>query len=377
MNVLVLNAGSSSLKYQVLPAEGEALARGVVERLDGPASVTEALTQITKAAVSFELGAVGHRVVHGGDAFVSAVVIDDAVERDIEACVPLAPLHNPANLAGIRAARAAFPSLPQVAVFDTAFHAHMPRWARSYAISPALAERHGFKRYGFHGTSHAFVAERAAQFLGRPLSSLRLITLHLGNGASACAVELGQSVETSMGMTPLEGLVMGTRSGDLDPGIVLALVRSGSSADEVQDLLTSKSGLKGLSGVGNDVRDLEQRAEAGDEACQLSLEVFAHRVRKYVGAYAAVLGKVDAVVLTGGIGENARGMRRRILQRLEGLGVVLDEALNASATVSFQAPVALVSAPRSAVTALVVKTDEERSIAEQTRSLVKGPDRAG
>jgi acetate kinase len=256
-------------------------------------------------------------------------------------------------------------------VFDTAFHARMPRRARTYALPEELTRKHGIRRFGFHGTSHAYVAELAARWLGRPLAELRIVTLHLGNGASACAVELGHSTDTSMGMTPLEGLVMGTRSGDLDPGVVLLLAQRGLDAGAIDDVLNRKSGLAGLSGVGNDLRDIEQRAAEGDDRCRLAISVFAHRVRKYVGAYAVAMGGLDAVVLTGGIGENASSMRRRILQRMDFMGLVLDEDRNADARVSSESPVAEISGSVSRVRALVVKTDEELSIAEQVAGLVR------
>ncbi|MEW5740018.1 MAG: acetate/propionate family kinase [Myxococcota bacterium] len=370
MHVLVINSGSSSVKYQVIDtASGAVAVQGVVERVT---NYDDALGRVLEAAKGHTLGAVGHRVVHGGERFIDAVRIDDAVEAAIEACVPLAPLHNPPNLAGIRAARKALPNVPQVAVFDTAFHARLPRRARTYALDAAVAEKHGLRRYGFHGTSHAYVAELAAKHLGRPLEQLRLVTLHLGNGASACAVEYGHSTETSMGLTPLEGLVMGTRAGDVDPGVLLALLRTGEfDADALDTLLNKKSGLAGLSGVGNDLRDIEARAEAGDDRCRLAIAVFAHRVRKYIGAYAAVMGGLDAVVLTAGIGENAKAMRRRILQRLDFLGLVFDEDSNADAKVTKESPVARVSSDVSRVAALVVKTDEELSIAQQAAAVVR------
>ncbi|MCW8141019.1 MAG: acetate/propionate family kinase, partial [Planctomycetota bacterium] len=283
MQVLVLNCGSSSLKWKLIDAASrQALARGQVERLartEGAhaAAIDEALRALDGARVD----AVGHRVVHGGERFHDPALIDDEVVAAIEACAPLAPLHNPANLAGIRAARAALPGVPQVAVFDTAFHHTLPRRASTYALDPAVAARHGIRRYGFHGTSHAFVAREAAAFLGQPLERLRLVTLHLGNGASACAIEHGHSVETSMGFTPLEGLVMGTRPGDLDAGVVLALLREyGQSVDDVDRLLNQASGLAGLSGVGNDLREVEERAAQGDDRARLAIAVFAHRVRK-------------------------------------------------------------------------------------------------
>lgn len=374
MKVLVINTGSSSVKYQVIDTDNSAvLHKGQVERIGEPTTYAEAFASLVEATRPFVIAAVGHRVVHGGEKFIDAVRIDDEVERQIEACVPLAPLHNPANLAGIRALRGALPLVPQVAVFDTAFHARLPRRARTYAIDQDLATKHGLRRYGFHGTSHAYVAQLAAKHLGRPLNELRIVTLHLGNGASACAVELGHSTETSMGLTPLEGLVMGTRAGDLDPGVLLALLRSGAfDVKSLDALLNTKSGLTGLSGVGNDLRDIEQAASEGDDRCRLAVAVYAHRVRKYLGAYAAVMGGLDAVVLTAGVGENAVAMRRRILQRFDFLGLLLDEDANADAKVSRDQPVARVSSAVSRVAALVVKTDEELSIARQTAALVSG-----
>ncbi|MBX3125761.1 MAG: acetate/propionate family kinase [Polyangiaceae bacterium] len=373
MLVLVLNFGSSTLKWQLVrPDSAARVAAGKVERIGSGTTHAEALAQVLGTMSEHRIDAVGHRVVHGGEAFVDATRIDDAVEAAIEACVPLAPLHNPPNLAGIRAARAALPDVPHVAVFDTAFHARMPRRARGYAIDPELASRYGIRRYGFHGTSHAYVASLAAAHLGRPLNELCLLTLHLGNGASACAVEYGHSTETSMGMTPLEGLVMGTRSGDIDPGVLLLLARDASmDAAALDDLLNKQSGLAGLSGVGNDLRDIEARAAAGDDRCRLAISVFAHRAKKYVGAYAAVMGGLDAVVLTAGIGENAAAMRWRILQRMEHLGIVLDEDRNASAKVDTQSPVARISADNSRVAVLVAATDEELSIARQAASIVR------
>ncbi len=374
MRTLVINAGSSSVKYQVIDvASGQLVLSGLLERVgQGELTHAAAIAQVLALAEPLGVGAVGHRVVHGGERFVDATLITDEVVAGIEACVPLAPLHNPANLAGIRAARASWPTVPQVAVFDTAFHARLPRRARTYAVDVPTAERHGLRRYGFHGTSHGYVAALAARHLGRPLRELRVVTLHLGNGASACAVELGHSTETSMGMTPLEGLVMGTRAGDLDPGAVLALLRSGEfDAASLDAWLNKKSGLLGLSGVSNDLRDLEARASEGDDRCRLAIAVFAHRVRKYLGAYAATMGGLDAVVLTGGIGENATAMRRRILQRLDFLGLVFDEDRNADAKVTRERPVATVSAELSRVHALVVKTDEELAIAQQAAALVQ------
>lgn len=372
MNVLVLNAGSSSVKYALVDVAGRTVGiRGKIERIGEALTHEQAFGEVVERLAGHAVDAVGHRVVHGGPRFHEATRVDDAVEAAIEGCVPLAPLHNPHNLAGIRAARRALPSAPHVAVFDTAFHVRLPRRARTYAIDHALAEREGIRRYGFHGTSHAYVAGLAARDLGRPLDQLRIVTLHLGNGASACAVEFGHSTETSMGMTPLEGLVMGTRPGDLDPGALLHLLRAGHGVDELDRLLHHESGLAGLSGVGNDLRDIERRAAEGDDRCRLAIQVFAHRARKYVGAYAAVMGGLDAVVLTGGIGENGAAMRRRILQRLDFLGLVLDEDRNADARVDDARPVARIHEDRSRVAALVVKTNEELAIAQQAAHVVR------
>ena len=373
MRVLVINCGSSSVKYQVVESDsGKRLAEGTLDRIgEGERTHASALREVVEAARALEPHAVGHRVVHGGERFHAAVAIDDEVEAAIEACVPLAPLHNPANLAGIRAARQAFENLPQVAVFDTAFHARMPRRAQTYAIDAEVAREHGIRRYGFHGPSHSFVAARAAAHLGQELRDLRVITLHLGNGASACAVEFGSSAETSMGMTPLEGLVMGTRSGDLDPGVVLMLARK-LGIDETEEMLNRRSGLRGLSGIGNDLRDLQAKAEEGHDGARLALTVFAHRVRKYIGAYAAVMGGLDAVVMTGGIGENSAAMRRRILQRLDFLGVRIDEDRNQDARVDDDQPVADIGAPNARVRTLVIATNEEWEIAQQTAKLVGG-----
>lgn len=370
MNVLVLNAGSSTLKAKLLDTEKpEPLLSMTVERIgtDGVTHESAVATVLASAASStHRVDAVGHRVVHGGERFMGATLIDASVEAAIDACSPLAPLHNPPNLAGIRAARSALPNVPHVAVFDTAFHARLPRRAKTYAIDAEVAEKHGIRRYGFHGTSHGYVAELAAKHLGRPLADLRIVSLHLGNGASACAIELGHSTETSMGLTPLDGLVMGTRSGDIDPGALIALLRAGMSIDELDTLLGKKSGLAGLSGVGPDLRDIERRAAEGDDRCRLAINVFSHRVRKYVGAYAAAMGGLDAVILTAGIGENSASMRQRILQRFDFLGLVLDDDRNTDGKVTHERPVAEISGETSRVRALVVKTNEELAIARQT-----------
>lgn len=373
MAVLVVNAGSSSLKLDVLdPRTGDRLASKRIERVeDHREALAEALPELTGA---HPVVAVGHRVVHGGDRFQAPTLLDDTVIAAIEALVPLAPLHNPANLAGIHAARALLPELPHVAVFDTAFHATLPRRAHTYALPREVAQAHRIRRYGFHGPSHRFVAEQAAAFLECPLEELRLVTCHLGNGASVAAVELGRSVDTSMGMTPLEGLVMGTRSGDLDPGAVLALARAGYDVDALDTLLNRESGLAGLSGTSGDLRDIEARAAEGDDDARLAINVAVHRLRKYLGAYAAVMGGLDVIVLTGGIGENGASFRRRMLQRLEFLGVRLDEDRNLDARVDRTHPVFEISTPRSRVKVLVVATDEARAIAAQTQELVEHND---
>jgi acetate kinase len=371
MKVLVINCGSSSIKYQVVePEGGKTLKAGKVERVSELAGGhAEGLQGILQSLEGMEIAAVGHRVVHGGDEFFDSVLIDDSVLAAIEACVPLAPLHNPANLAGIRAAREAMPGLPQVAVFDTAFHSRMPCRSKLYAIDDEVASEKGIRRYGFHGTSHAYVAARAAEYLQRPLSELRLVSCHLGNGASACAIEFGHSVETSMGMTPLEGLVMGTRSGDLDPGVVLKLCRE-LGIDETDTLLNRKSGLAGLSGLGNDLRDIEAKAAEGHDGARRAISVFAHQVRKYIGAYAAVMGGLDAVILTGGIGQNSVTMRQRILQRLEFLGLRVEEELNRDAKLDDEHPVIDISTRSAGARALVIKTNEELKIAQETAKLL-------
>ena len=391
--VLVLNSGSSSLKYRLLqPVSGDVLAGGTAERIGVPAGRltheargrtwasdvdlpdhAAALSAVQDAFAAHgpqldrvALAAVGHRVVHGGERFRSPVVVDDAVEHAIDELAVLAPLHNPAGLAGIRTARREWPDVPHVAVFDTAFHATIPPAAATYAVPGHWRERYGVRRYGFHGTSYAWVSRAAARLLGRPLRETRLVVAHLGNGASACAVAGGRSVDTSMGLTPLEGLVMGTRSGDVDPALPGHLARvAGMSAAEVDRALNRDSGLRGLAGAA-DVRDLLARAAAGDAAADLALDVYAHRIRRYVGAFLAVLGGADAVVLTGGVGEHAAPVRQRALGGLEGLGIVLDPRRNAAPSSTART----VSADGSAVQVLVVPTDEEREIATQALDLL-------
>lgn len=392
MIVAVVNCGSSSIKADVVHTEdGTHLARLRVERLGtgdgrarfdddepielGSATVDDALRQLVPQLLERVEGieALGHRVVHGGQRFVAPVLIDDEVVTAIDELTELAPLHNPANHAGIVVCRELLPELPQVAVFDTAFHATLPARARNYGLDPQIAEPAGIRRYGFHGTSHGWVAARAAEFLDEPLEALRIVTCHLGNGSSCAAVEYGRSVETSMGMTPLEGLVMGTRVGDIDAGAVLQLLRQdGMDVDRVDALLNRKSGLAGLSGVGQDVRDIQDRAAEGDDRCRLALRVYCHRLRKYIGGYAAVMGGVEAIVFTAGIGENSAEVRHMAAQRLDFLGARLDEDKNREAKVDLDNPVAEISTPHSRVRLLVVATDESRAIAEQTAKVVRG-----
>lgn len=374
MQILVINCGSSSLKYQLVdPVSGASATRGLIERIGAERSHAEALAEVLTAIKDHSIDGIGHRVVHGGERFRQAQLIDDDVITALTALVPLAPLHNPANIAGIRAARQAYPALPQVAVFDTAFHATMPRRASTYAIPPELATKLNLRRYGFHGTSHKYVAGLAAEYLDTDPGELRLISCHLGNGASVCAIEFGQSVETSMGMTPLEGLVMGTRAGDLDPAIVLELQRNGDfSVEETDRLLNERSGLAGLSGIGADMRELEAQAAAGHDGARLAIAVFCHRVKKYIGAYAATLGGVDAIIMTGGIGENSSSIRRRILQRLEFLGLHLDEDRNHDARPGIEHPVAALHDERSRVKAFAIATNEELMIARETAAILAG-----
>ncbi|MDG4815231.1 acetate kinase [Micromonospora sp. WMMD956] len=368
--VLVLNCGSSSVKYRLYDGD-EVLAKGTVERVGepggGPADHETAVRGILDRLGPDGLAgltAVGHRVVHGGRRFTEPVLVDDAVFAAIGELVPLAPLHNPANLAGIRVAREALPGVPQVAVFDTAFHHTLPEAAATYAIDRDTAQRHDIRRYGFHGTSHAYVSRRTAELLGRPYDELNTITLHLGNGASACAVQGGCSVATSMGMSPLEGLVMGTRSGDLDPTIVFHLRReAGMGVDEIDDLLNHRSGLLGLAGV-NDMREVLARRAAGDPAAALAFDVYTRRITGYVGAYYALLGRVDAVTFTAGVGEHAAPVRAAALAGLERLGIAVDPARNDGTGDR------VISPAGAEVAVCVVGTDEEREIARAARAVV-------
>jgi len=371
MAVLVINCGSSSLKFAVFDDNEALLTSGKHERLvedaDAGVSHAEAVAEVLKQCQKFNISCVGHRVVHGGASYKQPQLIDNTVLDAIEQCIPAAPMHNPYSLAAIKAAQEVMPEIPQVAVFDTSFHARMPRRASTYAIDFDIAEKYGIKRFGFHGISHEYAANVAASYLQRPLNELRLITMHLGNGASACAVEFGVSTETSMGNTPLEGLVMGTRSGDVDAGVLLNLLRTGEfDADSLNTLLNKRSGLAGLSGISNDLREIESAAADGHDRARLAINVFAHRARKYIGAYAAAMGGVDAIAFTGGIGENSASMRRRILQRLEFLGVMINEDANDDASIQNDNDHAVISANNSRVDVIVVKTNEELMIARES-----------
>lgn len=392
--VLVLNSGSSSVKYQLIDMRGgERLAVGLVERIgeetsrlkhtpaggdgrewsgavpDHEAALKAVAAELAKDGLGLdspELAAIGHRVVHGGLRFTEPTVIDEAVLAEIERLVPVAPLHNPANLTGIRTAQALRPDLPQVAVFDTAFHTTMPESAARYAIDVETADAHRVRRYGFHGTSHAYVSRETARLLGRAPEDVNVIVLHLGNGASASAVRAGRCVDTSMGLTPLEGLVMGTRSGDMDPAVIFHLMRvGGMSADEIDTLLNKRSGLIGLCGD-NDMREIRRRVDAGDERARLAFDIYIHRLKKYIGAYYAVLGRVDAVAFTAGVGENSAPVREAAVAGLEGLGLAVDGELNAVRGDEAR----LISPERARVAVAVVPTDEEMEIATQTYALV-------
>ena len=401
MNILVINAGSSSLKYQLLnPETGALLAKGLCERIgiDGKFTYkpqvegkqvldavdvampthSEAIQAVLNALVDKdngvigsmqEIDAVGHRVVHGGEAFAGSVLITDEVMKALEECIPLAPLHNPANITGINACTAVMgKDVPQVAVFDTAFHQTMPAKAYMYALPYEYYEKDKVRRYGFHGTSHKYVSGRAAAMLGKPIEELKIITCHLGNGSSIAAVDGGKSVDTSMGFTPLAGLPMGTRSGDLDAGILQYLMhKHGYNIDEMLNILNKKSGVEGLSGVSSDFRDLEKAAEEGNARAQLAEEKFAYEVKKYVGAYAAAMGGVDAIIFTAGVGENDKGIRAMVCDGLEYMGVKLDPAAN-----DVRGKETVISAADSKVKVLLIPTNEELMIATDTAAIVKG-----
>lgn len=364
----VVNSGSSSIKWELLDAQtGVVSGRGLVERIgEGGVDHDGAMRVILRDLGGVHPAVIGHRVVHGGSRFATATVITDEVEAVIDELSDLAPLHNPPNLAGIRAARAAFPGVPNVAVFDTAFHHSLAPAAYTYAIDAAVAAEHGIRRYGFHGTSYQYVSRVAAEFLGKPVEDTKLIVFHLGNGASVCAIDGGRSVDTSMGMTPLEGLVMGTRSGDLDPGLLFHLGRLGFTLPQLDLLLNRASGLYGLAGR-NDMRDVQKAARDGDAAARLALDVYYHRLRHYLGAYlVGLVGGVDAVVFTAGVGENSVEVRAAALAGLDGFGIQLDAELNAEHSSEPRA----ISSAESSVAVLVIPTNEELEIARQALAAI-------
>jgi len=396
MKILVINSGSSSLKYQLFNMETETvLAKGLVERIgiddsfltyeNGSGEEIEIDQDIPNHKVGIELlidtllneeygvlesmdevEAVGHRIVHGGESFAHSTLIDDEVIKEIEDVADLAPLHNPPNIMGVKVCEELMPDKPQVAVFDTAFHQSMPEEAYIYALPYEYYEEYGVRRYGFHGTSHGYVAKRAAAMLDKPFEELKIVTCHLGNGASVAAVNNGKSVDTSMGLTPLEGLVMGTRCGDIDPAIVPFIMdKENISASEMDTIMNKKSGLYGVSGVSSDSRDVEEAAENGNHQAEVALKLFNYRVKKYIGSYAAAMGGIDAVVFTAGIGENAIDSREEILSGLEFMGIKVDkEANNCRGKEQF------ITTEDSSVKAMVIPTNEELVIAKDTMELV-------
>jgi len=395
MKILVLNCGSSSVKFQFLEMKGEqVIARGIVERIgEAGASVTyrngvelkrEAEIPDHDAAIALifqllmdethgvvrgmdEIDGIGHRVVHGAERFRESALISEEMIEAVRDCIPFAPLHNPPNLTGIEASKRLSPEIPQVGVFDTVFHSRMPKAAYLYALPYELYENLGIRRYGFHGTSHRYVMRRAAKLLGREVEDLRVISCHLGNGASVAAIDCGRSVDTSMGFTPLEGLVMGTRCGDLDPAILPYLMKHDHlDPAEMDSLLNKKSGLLGITGDSNDMREIEEQATAGSERHQLALDIFCRRVKKYVGAYAAVLGGVDAIIFTGGIGENSSEVRRRVVENLEYMGVCLDTVRNDAGETRIST-----AQPPEGVAVMVIPTNEELAIARDTAAIVQ------
>jgi len=396
MKVLVVNCGSSSIKYQLFNMpDADVLAKGTVERIgeehsrlihnvngdtynldtdaadhdQAMALVLDTLVDDKMGVISqiSQIGAVGHRVVHGGEEFTGSMVIDDDVLASIQKFADLAPLHNPPNLVGIRAAQHSLPDVPQIACFDTAFHATIPSTAYMYALPYELYQKFRIRRYGFHGTSHRYVARRAAILMKRGKYDVNVITCHLGNGCSMAAVKQGHSVDTSMGLTPLEGLVMGTRSGDFDPAILFYLAGKGYDVAALNKLCNKQAGLIGVSGLSNDMRTLAQAAQSGNERAQLAIDIFCYRVKKYIGAYTAVLGTLDAVIFTGGIGENSVDVRQNACSNLSQLGLHLDEKVNADV----RAREALVSTPDSPVKVFVIPTNEEAAIANDTYDIAK------
>ncbi len=399
MKILVINAGSSSLKYQLIDMETEqVLAKGLCERIgidgsklnhtpdggekivieknmkdhsDAIRMVLDALTNAEYGVIKSmdEIAAVGHRVVHGGETFSGSVIIDADVKKALEDCIPLAPLHNPANLIGIAACEEAMPAVPQIGVFDTAFHQTMSKEAYMYAVPYEYYEKHKVRRYGFHGTSHKYVSLEAAKMLGKKPEELKMITCHMGNGSSITAVDGGKSVDTSMGFTPLAGVVMGTRCGDIDPAIVKFVAEQEKlSLEEVDNVLNKKSGVQGISGVSSDFRDLEAAQAEGNKHAELALSMFVESVRRFVGSYMVKLGKVDAIIFTAGIGENTPVMRAAILKNLENFGIKIDDEKNEKAIRGVQMDI---SAEDSKVRVLVIPTNEELMIAKETLELLK------
>lgn len=395
MKILVINAGSSSLKYQLLdPDTKEVLAKGLCERIgiDGHLKHTpigkdvfdadmdmpdhEEAIQLVLSMLTHhhygvikdinEIDAIGHRVVHGGEEFTKSVLIDKKVIKGIEACIPLAPLHNPANIIGIKACQDAMPGKPMVAVFDTAFHQTIPPKAFMYALPYRYYTENKVRRYGFHGTSHQYVTRRAAEMMGRPIEELRLVSCHLGNGASTCAVQFGKSIDTSMGFTPTDGLPMGTRSGAIDPSITEYIARvRGYSPERVETILNKESGMLGVSGVSSDFRDLEKAAKEGNERAELAMDIFCYKVTKRIGSGAASMGGIDGVIFTAGVGENSPTIRAKIVEGLEFLGLYMDPARNDT-----HAAEAIVSTPESPAKILLIATNEELVIAQDTARIV-------
>ena len=399
MRVIVVNSGSSSIKYETYELNGLVVAaKGLLERIgaqdsrlkhrwlttagtweeivetrqiadhrEGFSFILEVSGRSRSGSETPEIFGVGHRVVHGGEKFREPAIIDDATLGAIEELIPLAPLHNPANVTGIKVMRELLPQVPQVAVFDTAFHQTMPPRAFHYALPYDFYRSYGIRRYGFHGTSHRYVAAEASRHIGVPPDQLNLVTLHLGNGASATAVERGKSIDTSMGLTPLEGLIMGTRCGDLDPAVHFYLAKkTGKAVEEVEGILNKESGLKGICGM-NDMREIQERAQKGDSQAELAVEMFCYRVKKYIGSYYAALGTVDAVVFTGGIGENSALVRSKSCDGLSGLGITVDDHINNAATGGIRE----IQTAESRVRILVIPTNEEREIAQQTVGIIK------
>ncbi|AAO35808.1 acetate kinase [Clostridium tetani] len=396
MKILVINCGSSSLKYQFINMTNEdVLAKGLVERIgmegsilthkvndekyviqepmkdhkDAIKLVLDALTDKEHGVIEdmSEISSVGHRVVHGGEKYANSVLIDEDVMKSLEECIKLAPLHNPPNIIGINACKALMPNTPMVAVFDTAFHQTIPEYAYIYPLPYELYKKYGIRKYGFHGTSHRYVSKRVAELMGKDIKDLKIITCHLGNGASICAVNEGKSVETSMGFTPLEGIAMGTRSGSIDPAILPFLMKElNLNLDDLNNLLNKKSGVYGISGVSSDFRDIEEAAEEGNDRAKLALDVFHYKVRRFIGSYAAAMGGVDCVVFTAGLGENSAESREEICKNLEFLGIKINEKKNNEG----RGFAKVISEDNSKVKVFVIPTDEELMIARDTNEIV-------